>query len=251
MKSPAARRRKPSSNQKASLSTSHALGVFTRAATFGGTLLAIRFIAMAFPQASGATGIWRSILDSPLLAWEMAIAGTMTAAYAYRENRKWAVAGILVWAALLNLGGADLWQRLGVHFVQNPSHQLESPLQEARQNRSAFASVTLDFYTHLGVNFPNAQVNFQDATKLLVNPWIAKKVGNVVLNMGSEYASKLTEDQSAALKRLPHRAFEAGPQDPVVYFFDQQADPMFPAFNVYELGKEVFVLNSSLLATLR
>ncbi len=251
MKSPAARKRKPSSSQKASLSTSRALGVFTRAAALGGTLLAIRFAAMAFPQTSGATGIWRSTLDTPLLAWEMAIAGTMTAAYAYRENRKWAVAGILVWAALLNLGGGNLWQRLGVHFVHNPGHQLESAIQEARQNRSAFASVTLDFYTHLGVNFPSAQVNFQDATKLLVNPWIAKKVGNVVLNTGSEYASKLTEEQSAGLKKLPHRTFEAGPQDPVVHFFDQHADPMFPAFHVYELGKEIFVLNSALLATLR
>ena len=251
MKSPAARKRKPSSGQKASLSTSRALGVLTRAATLGGTLLAIRFAAMAFPTTSEATGIWRSALEHPLLPWELAIAGTMTAAYAYRENRKWAVAGILVWAAILNLGGGDLWRRLGVHFVHNPSHQLEAPLQEARQNRSAFASVTLDFYTYLGINFPNAQVNFREATELLVNPWIAKKVGNVVLITGSEYASKLSDEQAAALKNLSHRTFEAGPQDPAVYFFDQQVDPMFATFNVYEQGKEVFVLNPSLLATLR
>lgn len=251
MKSPAARKRKPSSGQKQSVSTSRALGVFTRAATLGGTLLAIRFVAMAFPTTSGATGIWRSALENPLLPWEMAIAGTMTAAYAYRENRKWAVAGILVWAAILNLGGGDLWKRLGVQFVHNPSHQLEVPLHEARQNRSAFASVTLDFYSYLGINFPYAQVNFRDASELLVNPWIAKKVGNVVLSTGNDYVSKLTDDQSAALKKLSHHTFEAGPHDAVVHFFDQQVDPMFATFNVYEQGKEVFVLPPSLLATLR
>jgi hypothetical protein len=247
MKSPAARKRKPASGQKASTSTSQALGVFTRAVTLGGTLLAIRFVAMAFPTTSGATGIWRSALENPLLFWELAIAGTMTAAYAYRENRKWAVAGILVWASILNLGGGDLWRRLGVHFIHNPSHLLELPLQEARQNRSAFATVTLDFYTYLGVHFPNAQVNLRDANEILVNPWIAKKIGNVVLNTGADYTSKLTEEQAAALKKLPHRTFEAGPHDPVVHFFDQQPDPMFAIFNVYEQGRELLVLNPSLL----
>jgi hypothetical protein len=251
MKSPAARKRKPSSGQKTSLSTSRALGIFTRAATFGGTLLAIRFVAMAFPTTSGATGIWRSALEHSLLPWEMAIAGTMTAAYAYRENRKWAVAGILVWAAILNLGSGGLWRRLGVQYVHNPDHQLEAPLQEARQNRSAFASVTLDFYTYLGTNFPNSQVNFRDATGLLVNPWVAKKIGNVALNTGSNYSPRLTEEQSSALKKISRRTFEAGPQDPVVHFFDQQVDSMFAIFHVYEHGNDVFVLTPSLLATLR
>jgi hypothetical protein len=251
MKSPAARKRKPASSQKAFLSNSRALGMLTRAVTFGGTLLAIRFAAIAFPSTSGATSIWLSGLNSPLLAWELAIACTMTIAYAYRENRKWAVAGILVWAAVLNLGSGDLWQRLGVRFIHNSGHLLENPLQEARQNRSAFATVTLDFYTHLGINFPNAQVNFREATGLLVNPWVAKKVGNVALNTGSDYVSKLSEQQSGALKKLSHRTFEAGPHDPVVHFYDQQVDPMFATFNVYEQGREVFVLNPSLLATLR
>lgn len=251
MKSPAVRKRKQASSQKASLSDSRALGMLTRAVTFGGTLLAIRFAALAFPLTSGATAIWRSVLDNPLLPWELAIAGTMTAAYVYRENRKWAVAGILVWAAVLNLGGGDLWQRLGVRFVHNPGHLLDAALAEARQNRSAFASVTLEFYTYLGINFPNAQVNFRGAKEQLVNPWVARKVGNVALNAGSDYASHLTLEQAIALKQLSHRTFEAGPHEPVVYFFDQQVDPIFASFNIYEQGKDVFVLNPSLLATLR